>query len=178
METKHTKHTPGPWKYDYRKDGNAKRFDAEILDSNGYNLATLGAHPDLLTTVRSDEEMQANAELIAAAPETAKERDELKEENEALENEILEKRNSIETLLNKLGNQNNELFALKQLNSELLALDNPWPLDSVLKKLIDATHILLNQKSYDGHDYEEMETAIKRSYELLKTISKAKGQIN
>jgi hypothetical protein len=63
------KHTPGPWKFDYRPDGHAKRFDAEILDSDGYNIGTLGAHPDLLTKIRTPEEMEANAKLISSAPE-------------------------------------------------------------------------------------------------------------
>lgn len=79
------KHTPGPWLYVHgyivEKMGNG-----EI-----YAIAKL-------LTAWDDDEAKANARLIAAAPETAKERDELKKENEELKSRIKELEDEVETL--------------------------------------------------------------------------------
>ena len=60
-----TKHTPGPW-----------TIDGLHIIGNGYSIAHINSHR---TT-----EGRENAELIAAAPETAAERDRLKEINAEL----------------------------------------------------------------------------------------------
>lgn len=52
-----------------------------------------------------------------------------------------------------------------------LGLDNPYPLKSVLEKLIEATEILLHQKSYDGPNYEELEMCVRRAKEIIRQIS-------
>jgi hypothetical protein len=51
-----------------------------------------------------------------------------------------------------------------------LDLDNPWPLYDVLQKLIWASEYLLNEKSYDGGNYEEISHCVKRGKEILKKI--------
>lgn len=47
-------------------------------------------------------------------------------------------------------------------------LDQPWPLMDVIKKLCEATDILLHKKDYDGHEWEEMEICLKRGLEIIK----------
>lgn len=73
----------------------------------------------------------------------------------------------------------NELFQqkLKQCNviqslpiDDILGLDQPWPLVDVLKKLIEASDILLHKHSYDGHGWEEISHAVeigKQKVDLL-----------
>lgn len=67
--TQKTAHTPGPWKC---KPG----FDSDLY----YCLSNIDGN--ILTF--DDDEHEANARLIAAAPETAAERDRLKEANAEL----------------------------------------------------------------------------------------------
>jgi hypothetical protein len=64
------KHTPAPWRYDY-EDG----YCGEIIAFDGSCVATF-----------CDEPSAENSRLIAAAPETAAERDKLK----AINSELLE----------------------------------------------------------------------------------------
>ena len=45
--------------------------------------------------------------------------------------------------------------------------ENAWPLNDVLKKLIEAARILLKKHDYDGHNYEEIQHCIKRGEEIL-----------
>lgn len=44
---------------------------------------------------------------------------------------------------------------------DLILLNGPYPLADVLEHLIKATTKLLVDKGYDGHDYEEMEQAVR-----------------
>lgn len=49
----------------------------------------------------------------------------------------------------------------------ILATGTAWPLHDVLKKLIEASEILLHKKDYDGHNYEEIEICVKTAKEIL-----------
>jgi len=49
-------------------------------------------------------------------------------------------------------------------------LNNAWPTHDVLSKLIWASSYLLNEKSYDGSNYEEIQTCINRGKEILESI--------
>jgi hypothetical protein len=53
------KHTPGPWKVGSRSNG--EFYKRNIAGADGYHVA--------LTSSREDAEVEANARLIAAAPE-------------------------------------------------------------------------------------------------------------
>ena len=53
----------------------------------------------------------------------------------------------------------------------VLALDNAWCLKDVLKKLIDASEILLLQKNYDGHGWEEISHCVDRGKEIVSILS-------
>lgn len=48
------------------------------------------------------------------------------------------------------------------------AIDSPWPLRDVVAKLVEATDILLDQKSYDGHGHESVRYASNAAKEWLK----------
>lgn len=75
-----TKHTPGPWKI--VTNGSDEDCIVRTINSNGpTNLSEVCI---VTTGSFSDEVELANAEFIASAPETAAERDRLKEDNEAL----------------------------------------------------------------------------------------------
>lgn len=66
---KQTKHTPGPWQ--------VQTFRTRA----GHFICTSPAGPDIAVVKGNNLESEANARLIAAAPETAAERDRLKEIN-------------------------------------------------------------------------------------------------
>jgi hypothetical protein len=53
----------------------------------------------------------------------------------------------------------------------VLALDNAWCLKDVLKKLIEASEILLHQKNYDGHGWEEINHCVERGKEIVSILS-------
>ena len=46
----------------------------------------------------------------------------------------------------------------------------PWPLEDVINKLIEAANILLNDKSYDGHGYEQIMAARDEATKILKAL--------
>src|SRR5579859_797486 len=73
MKTTQTAHTPGPWATDN---------SGEISDSHA-GIAQV-YFPGAFGSSQVKAECMANARLIAAAPETARERDELKELNAEL----------------------------------------------------------------------------------------------
>lgn len=52
--------------------------------------------------------------------------------------------------------------------------DNPYPLISVLERLIWATEYLLHVKNYDGHNYEELGQSVRRAKEIMKSILRLK----
>jgi hypothetical protein len=74
-----SKHTPGPWKAHFEE---AYYVTGPDRGRVAMMLNLKGAHG--LGGRRTGEESAANARLIAAAPETAAERDRLKEINEEL----------------------------------------------------------------------------------------------
>ena len=47
-------------------------------------------------------------------------------------------------------------------------LCDPWPLKDVLNKLVEAADILLNDRSYDGHGYEQINAARDKAVEIIK----------
>jgi hypothetical protein len=53
---------------------------------------------------------------------------------------------------------------------EILGLANPWPLIDVLGKLIEATEILLHDKNYDRHGWEEMNHCVIRGKEIVSIL--------
>jgi len=53
---------------------------------------------------------------------------------------------------------------------DILGLKNAWPLKDVLKKLIEASEILLLKKDYDGHGWEEISHCVTRGKEILAMI--------
>lgn len=52
-------------------------------------------------------------------------------------------------------------FMLKRITEleAILNRNNPWSLRAVLRKLAESADILLNEKDYDGHGYEEIVVA-------------------
>ncbi len=46
---------------------------------------------------------------------------------------------------------------------------SPWPAKDVVLKLVEATNILLDEKNYDGHGYEEMCAAKDAALKWLKS---------
>jgi len=52
--------------------------------------------------------------------------------------------------------------------AELLA--SPWPIQDIIKKLVEAADILLICKNYDGHGYEEINAARDAAVEWLKSF--------
>jgi hypothetical protein len=66
-----------------------------------------------------------------------------------------------------------KLFAISDVSKmlpDLLGLDNPYPLKDVVGRLKWATEYLLNKKSYDGHNYEELEQCVRRADEIMKIL--------
>jgi hypothetical protein len=56
---------------------------------------------------------------------------------------------------------------IPEISDEMLELDNPWNTMDVITKLIWATEYLLHNKSYDGHNYEELNICVTRGKEIL-----------
>lgn len=50
-----------------------------------------------------------------------------------------------------------------------LLLDEPWPLRGIMAKLVEAADILLDEKSYDGHGWEEIHHCRDRAKAILAT---------
>jgi len=55
--------------------------------------------------------------------------------------------------------------------AEILGEDQPWPLTDVLKKLIEASEILLHKKNYDGHGWEEIRHAVEVAKQKVRLLS-------
>jgi predicted metalloenzyme YecM len=54
--------------------------------------------------------------------------------------------------------------------NKILGLDQPWALIDVMKKLIEVTDILLHEKNYDRHGWEEIEHCLGRGKEIVKML--------
>ena len=91
-----TKHTPGPWKVDLWEDG---RLDV-ISDHSDMTICevTTRIHVEPPPNLSEYEEHQANASLIADAPETAAERDRLKALNAELVEALKTSNDALSTL--------------------------------------------------------------------------------
>lgn len=61
-------HTPGPWSHDYRKNRHGG-YSQEVFDQSGELIATAAWHPVKLDDVTTTTNREANARLIAAAPD-------------------------------------------------------------------------------------------------------------
>jgi hypothetical protein len=73
------KHTPGPWRESHGDYDRQRGYTHGTIRANGIIIAGLPAPGSIGAA-----EMDANARLIAAAPETAAERDRLREVNATL----------------------------------------------------------------------------------------------
>jgi hypothetical protein len=60
--------------------------------------------------------------------------------------------------------------AREATNPEVIGADQPWPLYDVLKKLIEASEILLHTKNFDGHGWEEIHHAAERAKQIIINI--------
>lgn len=86
-------------------------------------------------------------------------------------------------LLEKIGEPANK--TLQDRAWDLIALNGAYPLPDVMQLLVRATEKLLIDKGYDGHDYEEMEQAVRAAKEkaipaiteLHKTLLKSQGKL-
>lgn len=58
---------------------------------------------------------------------------------------------------------------------ELFGSNQPWSLVDVLKKLVESTNILLHEKGYDGHGWEEMEICHNRGNEIIALLNSKDG---
>jgi len=61
-------HTPGPWSHDYRHNRNGG-YSQEVFDERGELIATAAWYPVKLDDIITTTNREANARLIAAAPD-------------------------------------------------------------------------------------------------------------
>ena len=73
--------------------------------------------------------------------------------------------------VNESQNQQSCQTSVMPSLQSVLALDNAWCLKDVLKKLIEASEILLLQKNYDGHGWEEISHCVDRGKEIVSILS-------
>lgn len=88
--------------------------------------------------------------------------------DEELQDPIENIKSKLQSLLSSPQQEKEEVFSLP------LEIDNPWPTKDVLGKLIWASEYLLNEKSYDGHNHEEIRICIERGKDILKNIQPPK----
>ena len=60
--------------------------------------------------------------------------------------------------------------AQQPITDEILGNDKSWPLKDVLDKLIEASEILLHEKNYDRHGWEEISHCVKRGKEIVSIL--------
>jgi hypothetical protein len=70
----------------------------------------------------------------------------------------------------KLNNQLKPDVMLSLPLNEILRLDQPWPLVDVLKKLIEASDILLHEKNYDRNGWEEHEHCFREGNKIVELL--------
>lgn len=63
------------------------------------------------------------------------------------------------------------VVTLISLYSDVIGLNNPWSLRDVLANLIGAAEVLLHQKNYDGHGWEEINHCVERGKEIVSILS-------
>ena len=59
------------------------------------------------------------------------------------------------------------LFAVSGMLPDVLGQTDSYPLVNVLERLAWATEYLLHEKSYDGHNCEELEQSVRRAKEII-----------
>jgi hypothetical protein len=148
------KHTKGPWKLSIN-NGSGRQIMAVIGNGDQQNLAEFKLRGDIPVTIFTDvwvqfpskewNEMQdANAELIARAPE-------LLEENESLKNELHECKAGRKISINVL---NAEISELKSINKELL---------EALERFVKFANLINGQNNFKSSMVLQAEAAIKRA---------------
>lgn len=60
---------------------------------------------------------------------------------------------------------------------DLFSLSNPWPFTDVFNKLIEGNEILLKNKNYDGHGWEEINTAYLKAKEIQSSMADTRNQL-
>jgi hypothetical protein len=58
----------------------------------------------------------------------------------------------------------------QQIFKDIIGANNPWPLVDVLKKLVEASNILLNKHDHDGQGHEEIRLCVERGNEIIKLL--------
>jgi len=76
----------------------------------------------------------------------------------------------VDNKINKNKQLITDLASKDEQIKELKGLENAWSLRDTLEKLIEASNILLNDKSYDGHGYEQIYTARDQALEYVKLL--------
>jgi len=61
---------------------------------------------------------------------------------------------------------------------EILGLSEPYSLDSVLDKLIEASEILLHHNNYDGHGWEIISEAVTQAKNYKEKIHNYLQEVN
>lgn len=62
-------------------------------------------------------------------------------------------------------------FFTPEETNKIFGLQEAWPLVDVLKKLTEASDILLKQKNYDGHGWEEIHHATGKAKEYIESLN-------
>ena len=124
---------------------------------------------DLLSKYADQETGRLKAELEAKDKEINKHLDisfalqsELNKINSKHVTEITMRNKRINDLEYKLS----ELKERHKLLNNILGSNTPFPLNEILKGLIESAHILLHKKDYDGHGWEHLEHCYKKAKDV------------
>ena len=66
----------------------------------------------------------------------------------------------------QLQSELSELKERHKLLNNILGSNTPFPLNEILKGLIESAHILLHKKDYDGHGWEHLEHCYKKAKDV------------
>lgn len=91
-----------------------------------------------------------------------------------LVNNVMIPTNKIERIVDHVENY----FASPTVSGEaeganILRLDKPFPLKDILSRLVKASEYLLNDKNYDGPDYEELGHCVTGAKEVIEWLSES-----
>lgn len=114
-----TKHTPGPWQVSRWYQG---KIDQTYVSSASKSVCLLMRHDKEEPYGIDQEEEQANARLIAAAPETAEERDRLKETNAELLEALKDSDSSNCWMCKRLNPQHKDCTSCEEHDARLKAI--------------------------------------------------------
>ncbi len=132
-----TKHTPGPWKYTV----NVGPTKGLLLEADGSTIMEM-------VNTHGSRRFEKDLQFIAAAPETAAERDRLRA--------ALEMADDFDTLGSGVFRHKyrvpfgTELAAVAKARKEALANTSPAPVESVNKELLDALDEAYGELSADS----------------------------